>query len=498
MRILSLLVLLSCTAAAQPAVIQFTNAHRFDTSFRVDKRPAMQNSFVINWQDSTSFRFYEAKAGTRPQQMTLVPESQGAIFKHFTDPFSYTDFPVFRGDTLTLTYTPTGVLAKNQKGETYPDVFADDTSADGFSAWGMYLNYTPMIRKRITADYPNWTAIPSEKKEAIKRQYKQKLRRELYERVKTQMVLAERRNDSLQRNRQIPALLYTFNTHKIAQIRRIIDFEQGLVPDSTLQGWFRTYTAPIAGLHDYYYQTLLETVVESRIIPWAGYISSGGATLVDSRAVFDHLTTSPLFPARERDWLLTRQLATIREDFSRDMFLTYYTKLTKVAADSLLLTRVRGEYALEFDPARINTKGLLLQNASGKRTDLATLLAQQKGKVVYVDFWASWCAPCRASLPASRELRQALKDEPVTFLYLSMDESMGKWDKAAQQEDLKTYTHSYLALNPASSAFIQQQKIASIPRYMIFDKKGQLTYPNAPRVESKELGSLLKNLAAKP
>ena len=115
-----------------------------------------------------------------------------------------------------------------------------------------------------------------------------------------------------------------------------------------------------------------------------------------------------------------------------------------------------------------------------------------------MDFWASWCAPFRASLPDSHELRQTLKGEPVTFVYLSIDESMGKWDKAAQQENLQGYTHSYLALNQATSAFIRQQKVSSIPRYMIFDKKGQLVYPNAPRVESNELSSLLKNLAAKP
>ncbi len=498
MKTLVFLLLLSWAASAQPAVIQFTNAHGFDTSFRVDSRPAMQNSFLIYWQDSTLFRHFEAKSETRPQTIAMVPESQGAVFKHFMNHFDYVDFPVFRGDTLTLTYTPTGILTQNQNKETYFDVFAGDTSADGFSAWGMYANYTTMIRKRITADHPNWTAIPSEKKEIIKRQYKQQLRRELYERVKAQMVRAEHRTDSLRERQQMPDLLYTFNTNKILQISRLIDFEQGLVSDSTLQGWFRGYTVPIAGLHDHYYQTLLDAVVESRIIPTVGYASLNPYPKIDTRQVFDQIAASPLFPNRERDWLLTRQLATLREEFSRQDFLTYYTKLTKIASDPLLLDRIRAEYALEFDPARLNAKALILQDASGKRTDLSALLATLKGQVVYVDFWASWCAPCRTSLPASRELRQTLKGQPVTFVYLSIDESMGKWDKAAQQENLKSYAHSYLTLNQATSAFIRQQKVSSIPRYMIFDKKGQLVYTNAPRVEGTETGALLKTLAAKP
>lgn len=498
MKSIVLLVVLSFAAAAQPAVIQFTNAHTFDTSFRVDKSAIQRSPMLIYWQDSTSVRFFESKSGNLPKTLTPQPESQGAVFKHFTAHFDYIDFPVFRGDTLLLTYTPSGIMVKNQKGESYPDVFAGDTSAYGFSAWGMYLDYTPMIRKRITADYPNWTAIPSAKKEAIKQEYKQQLRRELYKRVKTYLALAEYRNDSLRQNHQIPALLYTFNAHKITQIRRIIDFEQGLVPDSTVQEWFRTYTPAIVGLHDFYYQTLLETVVEAKIIPTAGYVSSGGAIQVDVRAVFNHLTTFSLFQPRERDWMLTRQLAVIRENFSRTDFLSSYTKFMKVASDSLLVNRIRGEYALEFDPDRLNAQALMLQDASGKRTNLPTLLSKLKGKVVYVDFWASWCAPCRASLPASRELRRTLKDEPIVFLYLSMDESTSKWDKAAQQEELKTYAHSYLALNPATSAFVRQQKVASIPRYMIFDKKGQLVYPNAPRVEAEETGTVLKTLAAKP
>lgn len=77
MKTLVLLPLLSWAASAQPAVIQFTNAHGFDTSFRVDSRHAMQNSFPIYWQDSTFFRHFEAKAETRPQTIAMVPESQG-------------------------------------------------------------------------------------------------------------------------------------------------------------------------------------------------------------------------------------------------------------------------------------------------------------------------------------------------------------------------------------------------------------------------------------
>ncbi len=49
---------------------------------------------------------------------------------------------------------------------------------------------------------------------------------------------------------------------------------------------------------------------------------------------------------------------------------------------------------------------VLLTDMEGRHTDLQAVLDGERGRLVYVDLWASWCLPCRASMPASAKLRK--------------------------------------------------------------------------------------------
>ena len=114
-----------------------------------------------------------------------------------------------------------------------------------------------------------------------------------------------------------------------------------------------------------------------------------------------------------------------------------------------------------------------------------------KGKVIYVDFWASWCGPCRQQFPFSKQMHDGLNDKEkkkVVFLYISIDEDLDAWKNAVQQLKLDNGENGHSI--PAA----QKYQVNSIPRYMIIDKNGNIVNPNAPRPSDPSALELLKKL----
>jgi thiol-disulfide isomerase/thioredoxin len=127
-------------------------------------------------------------------------------------------------------------------------------------------------------------------------------------------------------------------------------------------------------------------------------------------------------------------------------------------------------------------------------------LADFKGKVVYLDVWATWCGPCLAEFPASKELKKEYEgEENLVFMYVSIDEETDhqKWlDFLAKDPDFKG-VHLF-AHGAWRSKIAEDYMIKGIPRYMLIDHEGKVANSNAPRPSSgkmirESLDELLKN-----
>ena len=99
-------------------------------------------------------------------------------------------------------------------------------------------------------------------------------------------------------------------------------------------------------------------------------------------------------------------------------------------------------------------------------------LSSFKGKYVLVDFWASWCGPCRAENPNVVKAYNEFKNKNFTILSVSLDQDKAKWLDAIQKDGL-TWTH-VSDLKYWNNAVAQQFGIQSIPASFIIDPTGKI------------------------
>jgi len=104
-----------------------------------------------------------------------------------------------------------------------------------------------------------------------------------------------------------------------------------------------------------------------------------------------------------------------------------------------------------------------LQDMSGKKVSLSGL----KGSVVLLDFWATWCPPCRESMPGLERLHKTYGSRGLTVLAISMDE--GGWDDVKSFMDENRITFSVLQGTEDVSTKYQ---VRMIPAIYLVDKQG--------------------------
>lgn len=120
-----------------------------------------------------------------------------------------------------------------------------------------------------------------------------------------------------------------------------------------------------------------------------------------------------------------------------------------------------------------------LQEPEYAEMSFQDILDKYKGKVVYIDFWASWCGPCKKQMPYSAKIKKQLDGKDVVFLYISSDRNENAWRNAVAAMNIKgeNYRTSAKVWNEYNDLF----DVKYIPRYVLIDKNGQVINDNAKR-----------------
>lgn len=99
-------------------------------------------------------------------------------------------------------------------------------------------------------------------------------------------------------------------------------------------------------------------------------------------------------------------------------------------------------------------------------------LASMKGKYVLLDFWASWCGPCRAENPNVVAAFNKFKDKNFTIFSVSLDDNKEHWLKAIKDDGL-TWTH-VSDLKKWESIAARDYGVEGIPTNFLLDKDGKI------------------------
>lgn len=131
-------------------------------------------------------------------------------------------------------------------------------------------------------------------------------------------------------------------------------------------------------------------------------------------------------------------------------------------------------------------------DAKGQKVSLEDF----RGKVVYVDVWATWCGPCKKEIPHLEKLQEQFHGRPVAFVSVSIDKNADAWAKMIKEKNM-TGTQ-LLADNAGSSQICKDYKIQGIPRFLLIDSAGNIVNAQADRPSqgtvAGEIEALLKEI----
>jgi thiol-disulfide isomerase/thioredoxin len=129
----------------------------------------------------------------------------------------------------------------------------------------------------------------------------------------------------------------------------------------------------------------------------------------------------------------------------------------------------------------------------GKKVSIKDL----KGKIVYIDVWATWCGPCREEIPFSKKLQQEFSgEETVQFLNVSVDSRRSDWEQFLQKD--KTWNGLHIIIDPEKiQSLYTTYKLFGVPDYILIDQAGNIVNMKAPPPSDEKVRSEIEKLLAK-
>lgn len=149
------------------------------------------------------------------------------------------------------------------------------------------------------------------------------------------------------------------------------------------------------------------------------------------------------------------------------------------------------ENKTEFDEKSLSQSMVDLE---GNKTTVGDVLNQYKGKIVFVDLWASWCPDCIKGLPKLEEVQKEYPE--LVYLFLSLDRKEDAWKKSIDKFNIKG--EHYWFNTEWKNDFTEYIGLNWIPRYMLINQEGKIAHYYAIHADDSAMMETLIELLQVP
>lgn len=480
--------------------IQFVDKPIFNNVLKTKTgKSSLRSSYVVIYDDLEQevYSFDDLKV---KKALTYPTQSDRVVVRRYFDFFEFQEFLVHRGDSILISFDKNKpAVIKNSSFNYAPSDFSvEDILNKKF--WGAYTYVGKSDDIKMTS-FKYFFDDPKESVSQLKRNGFEKVKalEKLEARVSKDLLPsmnalqqdAQQTLDSLLFSKQLSQHTYDFYQRKYTNLLLKLEIMAQL-KDSTRAAHELNKQFENTTYVDEYFNQCLESFRKenypSKIIPYEqGFIRDPIESFIVAK-------NSRLLNPRVKDRLLFLNLNLI-DVYFRDEAEEYLRILVENASDTSITEKAEFKFKKDILPSG-TPSNLHLLTLSQNQTTIEELIKNKKGKILYLDFWASWCGPCIQEMKHSRSLIQEYAEKDLEVVFLSLDDNFQKWDKAAVKQNI-TLGNCLKILNPKGSSFIQDYKVTTIPRYMIIDRTGKIINADAPRPSTPKIRELFNELLKK-
>ena len=184
-------------------------------------------------------------------------------------------------------------------------------------------------------------------------------------------------------------------------------------------------------------------------------------------------------PERNKSVLISEFMPQVLKDVGTSDLTSFISTLENVSNDKKLLESVK-RYAAQYAhlyAGRI-APDAEFYDAEGK----VSKLSDYRGKVLYIDTWATWCGPCKREIPYLKTLEESYHGKNVQFISVSTDKDVTAWKAFIAKESMSgLQLHQSQEMEKTMSYLYA---VNSIPRFVLIDEDGKIVSVDAPRPSS--------------